>query len=398
MSGKRFLIDGSGAKRGGGFTYLVNVLPELSRLAPNDKFRVVVCDQRVAESIPTAPNVEVQYLGDLGARGRMNYTYRQAGRLAKDWGADVYFSAGELAPLNAPCPTIAAFRNPNIFNWQPDDSFGPKQRLRLWMLYGLAAASAARADRVMFVSEDSADWIGDSIRLPKRKRAVIHHGIDASRWQRPAGERSAGSYILSVSSVYPYKNYVRLIQAYAELYGRNPAAPDLVIIGDDQDPAYSEKMAATKAASGDAQDSIHILGEVPYGNIVKYYRDAALFVFPSYLETFGHPLLEAMANDIPLVAADIPVFREIANDAAIYADPYDTSSMASAMEAALASETVAELMVKRGRECVRHFTWQRSAESLLALFEEVLEEASKSVAVSGRSSAHLPSTFRASQH
>ena len=58
---------------------------------------------------------------------------------------------------------------------------------------------------------------------------------------------------------------------------------------------------------------------------------ATLFVFPSYLETFGHPLLEAMASDVPLVAADIPVFREVAGDAALYADPHRPEALASAM-------------------------------------------------------------------
>ena len=55
---------------------------------------------------------------------------------------------------------------------------------------------------------------------------------------------------------------------------------------------------------------------MPYAEIPRYYRGAELFVFPSYLETFGHPLLEAMASDLPLVASDIPVFREIAGEAA----------------------------------------------------------------------------------
>jgi glycosyltransferase involved in cell wall biosynthesis len=330
----------------------------------------------------------VDYLGDLGAKDRLNFTYRQAGKRAQDWGADVYFSAGELAPLNAPCPMIVAFRNPNIFNWRPLENFSLKQRARLWALYGMAGASALRADRVMFVSQDSADWIGKSTALPKRKRAVIHHGIN---WQKPEGVKPlAGSYILSVSSVYPYKNYVRLIQAYAELYNRQPDAPDLVIIGDNQDEGYSRQMEQAREASGDAREAIHILGEVPYGDIKKYYQEASLFVFPSYLETFGHPLLEAMANDLPLVAADIPVFREIAKDAAVYADPHDTSELASAMELVLQSESTAELMIKRGRERLHDFTWQRSANSLLHLFEEVMEGAKAGAPVPLRSPAFAP--------
>jgi glycosyltransferase involved in cell wall biosynthesis len=362
MAGRRFLIDGSMAKRGGGFTYLVNVLPELARQAPDDRFLAVVADERIADSLPSEPNVDVEYLGNLGARQRLAFTYRQAGRLAARWGADLYFSAGEL---------VAAFRNPNVFARKRDYRVGARQTARFWALWGLARASARRADRVMFVSEDSARWIGDSIGLPRDKRAVIHHGIDLERWN-PTGVATAGSHILSVSSVYPYKNYVRLIEAYAQLFNRCPDAPELVIIGDDQDPEYSAKMAAAREVSGEARQAIHILGEVPYAEIAGYYRDAAMFVFPSYLETFGHPLLEAMANDLPLVAADIPVFREIAQDAAVYADPYDPSALAGAMEAVLSSENARRGLVKRGRERLRSLTWRKSAGALLDLFQQVL--------------------------
>ena len=242
-------------------------------------------------------------------------------------------------------------------------------------LYGLACLTGARSDRVMFVSEDSARWIGDSIGLPERKRAAIHHGIDAAAW-RPERESTAPerSYILSVSTIYPYKNYVRLIEAYAEMARRHPDATELVIIGDDMDPTYSRKMEAARAATGDLADCIHFPGEVPYAEVRRYYQRAALFVFPSFLETFGHPLLEAMASEAPLVASDLPVVREVAADAAFYADPFDSRSLARAMEAALFTPGAREVLVKRGRARVEQFTWERTAQRLLNLFETVLSE------------------------
>jgi glycosyltransferase involved in cell wall biosynthesis len=376
MAARRYLIDGSMARGGGGFTYLVNVIPTLASLAPDDRFLVAVGDQRVAESIPGAPNVEVRFLGQLGLKQRLRFSYRQASRLAAEWGADIYFSAGETAPLNAPCPTIASFRNPNVFAFGRGQNLTFKQRARLWALHSLARLSASRSDRVMFVSEDSAQWIGDSIGLPESKRSVIHHGMDPSPWRDtvPTTELGGRPYILSVSSVYPYKNYVRLIEAYAELAERRLELPDLVIIGDDQDPAYSSEMERAREETGDVAQSIHILGKVPYAEIRQWYRGASLFVFPSFLETFGHPLLEAMASDVPLVAADIPVFREIAADAAFYADPFDSSDLASAMEAALFEPDAARVLVKRGRQRLQSFTWMRTARRLLALFSELLAE------------------------
>ncbi len=373
--GRRFLIDGSMIKRGGGFTHLCNLMPKLARQAPQDHFRVMVADSCVAESIPRADNLEVDFLGSLGLVDRLRFTYREAPRKAASWNADLYFSAGELAPLTAPCPTIATFANPNVFVGGNPQKLLYRQRVRVSLLYGLARLSAARCERIAFVSEDSARWIGDSIGLPERKRAAIHHGIDAAAW-RPARGSAAPerSCILSVSTIYPYKNYVRLIEAYAEMARRHPGAPDLVIIGDDMDPTYSRKIEAARAATGDLADCIHFPGEVPHAEIRRYYQRAALCVFPSFLETFGFPLLEAMASEAPLVASDLPVVREVAADAAFYADPFDSRSLARAMEAALVTPGAREVLVKRGRARVERFTWERTAHRLLNLFQTVLAE------------------------
>ena len=373
---RRFIVDGSMSKGGGGFTYLVNIVPELARQAPNDLFKVVVTNERIARSIQPAPNVSVEYLGPQSVRDRFTYTYRDAARLARSWNADLYFSAGDWSPPNADCPTVVALRNPNVATLGEGQGLTWKQRMRLHALSRIARLSAETADRVMFVSEDSARSIGDSIGIPEEKRAVIHHGIEPEPWRSIERGRDIHSrpYILSVSSVYPYKNYQRLIEAYTGLAQRNPDAPDLVIIGDEPDASAAEAMWKARDAAGEFAEWIHILGEVPYANIRQYYRNAELFVFPSYLETFGHPLLEAMAAEVPLVAADIPVFREIAGDAAFFADPHSTASLGAAMEEALYREGARDTLIKRGNEHLRKFTWTRSAECLLAMFDDVLEE------------------------
>jgi glycosyltransferase involved in cell wall biosynthesis len=151
-----------------------------------------------------------------------------------------------------------------------------------------------------------------------------------------------------------------------------------VIVGDDQDSVYQQQMVEAREATGDLAEKIHLVGAVAYEQVKEYYRNASLFVFPSYLETFGHPLLEAMGCDVPVVAADIPVFREIAQDAVLYADPYKVESIAAAMEDGLASQSHRQAMVERGRKRVEHFTWERSTNRLLSVFSELVAERAKS--------------------
>ena len=195
---RRILIDGSMARGGGGFTYLVNILPQLSALAPEDSFRVLLRNERLAQSIPSLPNVEIDLLPEVGWPQRLRFTYRELPRLIESWNTDLYFSAGETAPLRASCPMIASFRNPIIYtNLDLGVSF--KQRLRLRLLRTISRVSARACDRIMFVSEDSAGWMGDSVGVAAHKRAVVHHGIDVTAFARQKGQAAVPygpSYIL----------------------------------------------------------------------------------------------------------------------------------------------------------------------------------------------------------
>jgi glycosyltransferase involved in cell wall biosynthesis len=374
--GARVLIDGTMARAGGGFTYLVNIVPRITRLAPEDRFLLLVRSERIASSIPSSPNLTIELLTEVGPAGRLWFTASEGARIASRWNADLYFSAGESAPLHAQCPRIASFRNPNVF--KPLDPEAPRgERLRLLTLRTLAKLSARSCERIMFVSEDSARWIGDAIGVPPARRAVVHHGIDTRAWRAVRRSQPAHPwpYILSVSSIYRYKNFVRLIEAYGLLAERHPQVErDLVIIGDEQQVDHARQMRDARAALGSLAEHVHLLGEVPYADIPRWYAGADLFVFPSYLETFGHPLLEAMAAEVPVVASDIPVFREVAADAAFYADPFKVEDLASAMAAVLTRSEASETLVKRGRERVHHFGWDRSAVRLLGLFSSVLAE------------------------
>jgi len=375
MSGRprRFVLDGTTARNGGGFTYLVNLVPRLANLAPEDRFRLFVGSAHVADAIPSAPNLEIDLLPQASLSERLRFTYLEAPRRAAAWDADLYYSFGVYAPVSGKFPVVAAFQNPNVTDTQCQ--WPLKDRLRLRVLRALSNLSVRTCDRILFVSEDSAQTIGDDLGVAPERRAVVHYGIDLADWAPKAPRTSRGKpYILSVSSIYRYKNYVRLIEAYAALARRRPGLPDLVIIGDDQDPEYSGQMETARAATGELASRIHILGEVPYAEVRRYYAGASLFVMPSYLETFGIPVLEAMASEVPLVASDIPVFREIAGDAAFYADPHRPESLAVAMEEALFRMDAREMLVKRGRERAREFSWERAAEKHLGLFHQVIAE------------------------
>jgi glycosyltransferase involved in cell wall biosynthesis len=95
-------------------------------------------------------------------------------------------------------------------------------------------------------------------------------------------------------------------------------------------------------------------------------------VFPSFLESFGHPLLEAMLAGTPIVAADIASFREVAGDAALYFPPDDAAALARAVERLRAEPEATRARVERGRALAQGYSWQRSVDRLCEVFHEVL--------------------------
>lgn len=372
--GKRIILDLSMAQGGGGFTYAVNVIPVLAERLAEAEICVLLRSRRVAEWLQESPNLKVRLLPEAGFLERLKFLAAGAPSFARTWGADLYYSASELSPFSCPCPKMAAFRNANLFT-ELRLGWPVAQRIRQWLLWLLASYSARSCERILFVSDDSASWIGDRIGMPREKRVTVPHGINASIWEGcKEGSPLDREFILSVSSVYRYKNFVNLIEAWKRVADRWPQLPDLVIVGDDQDALHSSQMRDARRSAGAHAERIHLVGEVKYAEMGRYYRNAKAFVFPSYLETFGHPLLEAMAAGLPVVASDLGVFREVGGDAAIYFSPHDVGSIADCIESVLRDTDRQREMVAKGFDRVEKYSWNRTVDLMITMFEEVLAE------------------------
>jgi glycosyltransferase involved in cell wall biosynthesis len=117
---------------------------------------------------------------------------------------------------------------------------------------------------------------------------------------------------------------------------------------------------------------LKLTGPVPYMDIPGLYRDSDLFVFPSISESFGHPLVEAMASGVPVIASDIPVCREICGEAAIYFDPFDEKSLAEAIVHLEKDITLRKKLSETGRRRAEsQFNWTDHVRRLVNLIEEV---------------------------
>jgi glycosyltransferase involved in cell wall biosynthesis len=174
-------------------------------------------------------------------------------------------------------------------------------------------------------------------------------------------------FVLFVSSLWKYKNAAGLIRAFAaakdELGERQ-----LVLVGPDRDRDYVAELHRLADDLGIADDIVWV-GGVPLADTVPFYRCADVFVYPSFNETFGLPILEAMACGCPVVTSNTTAMPETAGGAALLADPTDPDSIADAVVKACGPEN--ERLRTAGPERAGQFTWAACAERTLHVYRQV---------------------------
>jgi glycosyltransferase involved in cell wall biosynthesis len=181
-------------------------------------------------------------------------------------------------------------------------------------------------------------------------------------------------YILFVSSLYAYKNVETLIKAFAHLAKQQPSNADtqLVIVGRDYD-SLLPKLRPLNHQLG-ISDRVRFLGFVPTEDIPALYSGANVFVFPSLIETFGKPLVEAMRCGVPIVASNTSCIPEVLGDSGLLVDPLDVEEMAGAILRVRGDEGLRTDMIARGLERAESFSWENGARNTLAVIERAYED------------------------
>ena len=249
------------------------------------------------------------------------------------------------------------------------DHFVPKL---VRYLNAVVPRSVARADRVLADSEATRADLVTYLGTPPEKVEVLYSGVDQRFCPQPEqGEverirarygLDERPYVLSVGTVQPRKNYVRLIRAFVSL----KVEAQLIIAGG-RGWLYQDILAEAEKHP----ERVRMLGFVDDADLPALYRGASLFVFPSLYEGFGLPVLEAMACGVPVVCSDASSLPEVAGDAALPVDPLDTGGLAEAMARALEDAELRREMTAKGITRAARFTWEQAARQLLAAFDAV---------------------------
>jgi len=382
----KVLVNAVSAKLGGAATYVRNLARSLEALAASeDRFVFVVPPERAGEMAREGDRVRV--LESRAASGpyarRWWWDQVTLRRMVAQERPDVLFSSANFAMMACPCPQALLVRIPIYFSREYGQrvlpgkaaTFRAETALRRW----LVCRSVASADCVITPSAAMRDDLQRFARIPEGRARVIPYGVPRERLEAAGPRRAVAGQpfrALWVSHYADHKDLGTLLRAVSMLRERGQARLELRLTLDP--PGAAAPRGQHTAMPAEERDllaamdgSVRCLGVLGYEQIWQAYREADVFVFPSLCESFGHPLVEAMAAGLPVLASDIPIHREVCADAAQYFPAGDAEALAARLGALAADAGLREEMARRGTLRVRSFVWEDHVTGLLALLREL---------------------------
>jgi glycosyltransferase involved in cell wall biosynthesis len=225
------------------------------------------------------------------------------------------------------------------------------------------------ADRVIAVSDATADELVERLEVNPRKVRTIHEGVDPGFFEEEEGPLPEGlnePYLLFVSTLEPRKNVVGILRAFHLLreWGYDG---ELVLVGS---WGWHTRAIRDELDASPVKRWVHHLDYVDRSALISLYRHADALLFPSWIEGFGLPLIEAMACGTPVITSGTSAMPEIAGPAAVYVDPASPHGIASAAAAMREDSHHRKRLIELGRDRAAKFSWERAAEATASVLRQ----------------------------
>ena len=351
---------------GGTEIYLRSLLTGLAEIDHDNQYVVFTNRETGIDIAPEQSNFTVEPLNVRAAfrPGRILIEQTSLPSAVRRMRLDVLLNPGFTAPLLCAVPSVTVFhdlqhkRHPEFFRWFD---------LPFWraLLYG----SAHRATRLIAVSDATRNDLLRFYKLDPGKIRVVPHGVDPAFFTIGRERVSAQPMVLCVSTLHPHKNLERLIRVFTGLRASRPEY-SLTIAGLH---GFHTGILEGLIESLNARASVRLTGWIPREELYGLFRQAAIFVYPSTFEGFGMPVLEALAAGLPSACSSVEPIPSVAAGAAIYFDPHDDEAMLQALIRLMEEPELRARLAAQGPERAGCFSWNKTAESTLAVLREAAQ-------------------------
>jgi glycosyltransferase involved in cell wall biosynthesis len=364
----RFSVDAHsvGCHLTGNEVYIRNLLNEFAKLDRNSQFIAYVSKPDADSRLPAG--VETRWVSEN--------PYRRLGldlplRLRED--RPDLLHVQYTGPLFSRVPLVVSVHDVSFLEYPQYFT-----RFRASQLKMTVRRTVEKAAAVLTPSEFSRTAILKHYRLDESKVVVVHNAAASEfrvidrRTAQASVERKfgiPGPFVLTVGDLQPRKNHLGLLKAFEEVVRAHPhLTHSLVFVG--KETWYSKDLHRAVQHSDVAQ-RVHFTGFVEDADLVEFYGACDLFVFPSFYEGFGLPILEAMACGRAVASSNTTAMPEVADAAGILFDPGSTEQMTRAIRDVLLDPELRTRLERLGAHRASLFSWQRAAERTLDVYARV---------------------------
>jgi alpha-1,3-rhamnosyl/mannosyltransferase len=284
-------------------------------------------------------------------------------------GCDMFLGGAGILPVLAGRPMVVVVHDCLVFRY-PEAK--PPRETNYWQRW--TRQSVAHAERVIAISHDTAADVQDLLGVSSDKVSVIPQGLDAQFLGTPRPDSLRARALLQECDV-DTASYILQVGAYDPHKGADTAESAVRILRDRGHRVVLVQCGAGGPARPLMRDGVVSLGRVGDQDLLSLYAGARVVCVASRHEGFGLPVLEAMAVETPVVASRSGALPEAGGTVALYAEPGDPVSFASAIETVLADSPERDRRVTDGRRRAAGFTWERSAREVLGLLRDVAGKA-----------------------
>ncbi len=373
----KIVINALSARRGGGQTYLKNLLQNMNGFN-GDKIFVLSPDSLQISYHPKIEKIRIKWPTENPLFRALWERYCLPG-LLKKLHADILFCPGGLinTPVSDDYKTVTMFRNMIPFDivQRAKYPYG-LMRIRNWILERIMLKSMINADLVIFISDFARQLINERTGFKLKNAVTIPHGINnifkiskAKKTGRPKWLPEE-EYFLYVSIFDVFKNQLEVVKAYHLLKNRRRTTEKLVLAGYNKS-AYGKKVLNEICRLG-LKNNIVSPGEVNYTELPGAYYYAKLNIFASECENCPNILLEALGAGRPILVSDKEPMPEFGGNAAIYFDASSSADLAEKISVIMDDDNKIKQMSLKAIERSHHYDWRKTAGKTWEVIEKLL--------------------------
>ena len=298
-------------------------------------------------------------------------------KAVKKYNIDVLWCPYNTAPLAVKCATVVTVHDMIYMSLLLKDV--PSLYKKAGMIYRrtIVPKAVKKASKIITISQFAKHEICGYFPSSQNKITVVYNSADINAEELNESDKTIffdsnnikTPYILGFGSLESRKNSMGLIKAYCKLPDRIKRQFQLVLFGF----RGFEESEEYKYIQNNAVENVIVLGYVSEKEKNTLYKNSTVFVFPTFSEGFGIPVLEAFSNRTAVITSNVTSLPEVAGDAAVLVNPTDIEDIKNVIEKVLDDEKMRLALVEKGLIQLKNFDWKNSSKMVLNILQEVAQ-------------------------